>query len=120
NTGQLYRQLDHLIDIAKSTLEKKRSFIQQMYDRGLFPYTKRYLPHFRNHFSTIGVNGMNEMILNFTDGRDNITTTTGIGFATAILEHIRGRMKEFQEETGNLYNLEATPAEGTTYRFAKE
>lgn len=120
NTGRLYRQLDRLIDIAKSTLEKKRAFIQQMYDRGLFPYTKRYLPHFRNHFSTIGVNGMNEMILNFTDGRDNITTTTGIGFATAILEHIRGRMKEFQEETGNLYNLEATPAEGTTYRFAKE
>ncbi len=116
----LYKKLDALIDIAKSTLEKKRVFIQEMYDRGLFPYTKRYLPHFRNHFSTIGVNGMNEMIVNFTNDEDNITSIGGIAFASEILEHIRNRMKQFQEETGNLYNLEATPAEGTTYRFAKE
>jgi anaerobic ribonucleoside-triphosphate reductase len=101
-------------------LEKKRVFIQQMYDRGLYPYTKRYLQHFRNHFSTIGVNGMNEMIENFTYEDDNVTTETGIEFASEILDHIRNRMREFQEETGNLYNLEATPAEGTTYRFAKE
>ena len=93
--------------IAKSTLEKKRVFIQEMYDRGLYPYTKRYLQHFRNHFSTIGVNGMNEMILNFTNNKDNITSSSGIEFASEILEHIRNRMKEFQEETGNLYNLEA-------------
>src|SRR5690606_2153278 len=116
----LYRRLDHWLDVARSTLEKKRTFIQEMYDRGLYPYTKRYLPHFRNHFSTIGVNGMNEMIRNFSGGHDNIVSDKGIAFATAILEHIRGRMREFQESTGNLYNLEATPAEGTTYRFAKE
>ncbi|SHG26941.1 ribonucleoside-triphosphate reductase class III catalytic subunit [Flavobacterium fluvii] len=120
NEAELYKQLDKLLYIAKSTLEKKRVFIQEMYDRGLYPYTKRYLQHFRNHFSTIGVNGINEMIVNFTDKQDTVTSSTGIEFAAAILDHIRGRMKEFQEETGNLYNLEATPAEGTTYRFAKE
>ena len=120
NKGELYQQLDRLVYISKSTLEKKRVFIQEMYDRGLYPYTKRYLQHFRNHFSTIGVNGMNEMILNFSENKDTITSATGIEFAAEILEHIRDRMKEFQEETGNLYNLEATPAEGTTYRFAKE
>jgi len=120
NETELYKQLDKLLYIAKSTLEKKRVFIQEMYDRGLYPYTKRYLQHFRNHFSTIGVNGINEMIVNFTGKQDTVTSTTGIEFASDILEHIRGRMKEFQEATGNLYNLEATPAEGTTYRFAKE
>ncbi|MCM0668843.1 ribonucleoside triphosphate reductase [Flavobacterium tyrosinilyticum] len=120
NIITLFEHLDELLQIAKSTLEKKRIFIQQMYDRGLYPYTQRYLKHFRNHFSTIGVNGMNEMVLNFSEGKQNITDTSGIHFATEILDHIRLRMKEFQEETGNLYNLEATPAEGTTYRFAKE
>ena len=120
NKVELFTQLDRLLYISKSTLEKKRVFIQEMYDRGLYPYTKRYLQHFRNHFSTIGVNGMNEMIANFTENKDDITSLTGIEFAAEILEHIRNRMKEFQEETGNLYNLEATPAEGTTYRFAKE
>ena len=120
NKAELFKQLDRLLYISKSTLEKKRVFIQEMYDRGLYPYTKRYLPHFRNHFSTIGVNGMNEMIANFTENKDDITMLSGIEFASEILEHIRNRMKEFQEETGNLYNLEATPAEGTTYRFAKE
>lgn len=116
----LYRRLDQWLYLAKSTLEKKRVFIREMYDRGLYPYTKRYLPHFRNHFSTIGVNGMNEMIRNFTGDRDDIASVGGSGFAAALLEHIRMRMREFQEGTGNLYNLEATPAEGTTYRFAKE
>lgn len=116
----LYTRLDFLLELSKSTLEKKRKFIQEMYDRGLYPYTKRYLPHFRNHFSTIGVNGINEMIENFTNGCDNITSDTGIAFASEILDHIRLKMQKFQEETGNLYNLEATPAEGTTYRFAKE
>ncbi|MEN9440616.1 MAG: hypothetical protein RLZ33_692 [Bacteroidota bacterium] len=116
----LFDKLDNLLLIAKSTLEKKRLFITEMYERGLFPYTKRYLPHFRNHFSTIGVNGINEMLLNFTDGNLNITNEDGVDFASEILDYIRNRMKEFQEETGNLYNLEATPAEGTTYRFAKE
>ncbi len=116
----LYQQLDKLMLLAKSTLEKKRKFIQEMYDRGLYPYTKRYLPHFRNHFSTIGVNGMNEMVRNFTNDKVDITSLFGHEFCTEILDYIRNRMKEFQEETGNLYNLEATPAEGTTYRFAKE
>lgn len=116
----LFTRLDELMVLAKSTLEKKRRFIQEMYDRGLYPYTKRYLPHFRNHFSTIGVNGMNEMIRNFTNDQEDITSRFGHEFSMEILNHIRNRMKEFQEETGNLYNLEATPAEGTTYRFAKE
>ena len=120
NKEVFFEQLDKLMEIAKSTLEKKRLFIQEMYDRGLFPYTKRYLPHFRNHFSTIGVNGMNEMVRNFTNDKEDITTTFGNDFCVEILDYIRNRMKEFQEQTGNLYNLEATPAEGTTYRFAKE
>lgn len=120
NKAELFIQLDKLLYISKSTLEKKRVFIQEMYDRGLYPYTKRYLQHFRNHFSTIGVNGINEMIVNFTQNQDTVTSASGIEFASEILDHIRSRMKEFQEETGNLYNLEATPAEGTTYRFAKE
>lgn len=120
NKAKLYSDLDRLLEISKATLEKKRVFIQEMYDRGLFPYTKRYLPHFRNHFSTIGVNGINEMIQNFTDGKEDIVSDYGMAFATEILEHIRTKMRAYQEETGNLYNLEATPAEGTTYRFAKE
>ncbi|MGV9004500.1 ribonucleoside triphosphate reductase [Flavobacterium sp.] len=120
NKEALYEQLEKLLNIAKSTLEKKRVFVQEMYDRGLYPYTKRYLSHFRNHFSTIGVNGMNEMIRNYTNDKEDLTTTFGHEFSIEILDYIRGKMKEYQEETGNLYNLEATPAEGTTYRFAKE
>ena len=116
----LILRIDQLMNHAKSTLEKKRVFIQEMYDRGLFPYTKRYLPGFNNHFSTIGVNGINEMIRNFTSDADDISSESGIEFATEILNHMRDKMVEYQEETGNLYNLEATPAEGTTYRFAKE
>ncbi len=116
----LLERLEYLMQKAKSTLEKKRKFVQEMYDRGLYPYTRRYLPGFHNHFSTIGVNGMNEMIRNFTGDRENIATRWGIDFAKEILEFMREKLKEFQEETGNLYNLEATPAEGTTYRFAKE
>ncbi|QFR49853.1 ribonucleoside triphosphate reductase [Sulfurimonas lithotrophica] len=116
----LIKRLDELMVFAKSTLEKKRVFIQDMYDRGLFPYTARYLHNFNNHFSTIGVNGINEMIRNFTDDAFDISEDRGIEFATKILNHMRDKMVEFQEETGNLYNLEATPAEGTTYRFAKE
>jgi len=116
----LMARIDELMEFAKSTLEKKRVFIQEMYDRGLFPYTKRYLPGFKNHFSTIGVNGINEMIRNFTSDAYDVSDERGIEFATKLLNHMRDQMVEFQEETGNLYNLEATPAEGTTYRFAKE
>ncbi len=116
----LLLRVEKLMDIAYSTLEKKRVFIQDMYDRGLFPYTARYLPHFNNHFSTIGVNGINEMIRNFTSDKFDISDKQGEEFALEILEYMRDKMVEFQEESGNLYNLEATPAEGTTYRFAKE
>ncbi len=115
-----YERLDYLLTMAKSTLEKKRRFIQEMYDRGLYPYTRRYLPHFKNHFSTIGVNGMNEMVRNFTHDQFDLTSSQGKEMSLEVLDFIRNRMKEFQESTGNLYNLEATPAEGTTYRFAKE
>lgn len=120
NKAGLFERIDELLLFAKSTLEKKRKFIQTMYDNGLYPYTKRYLPHFRNHFSTIGVNGMNEMIRNYTVDEETIISDWGISFASEILDFIRTRLRTFQEETGNLYNLEATPAEGTTYRFAKE
>ena len=94
--------------------------IQRLIDQGLFPYTKRYLGTLRNHFSTIGVNGINEMIRNFTRDADDITTPYGHAFAVRLLDHLRARIVAFQEETGHMYNLEATPAEGTTYRFAKE
>lgn len=116
----LMAELDRLMDIAKSTLEKKRAFVQKMYDRGLYPFTARYLPFLRNHFSTIGVNGMNEMVRNFTGDTSDLTEEDGIAMALDILDHMRAKLVVYQENTGNLYNLEATPAEGTTYRFAKE
>ncbi len=116
----LLRRLDALVDMARNGLEIKRKEIQRLMDSGLFPYTKRYLGTLRNHFSTIGVNGVNEMIRNFSGDEHDITTVWGHDFAVRLLDHIRGRIAEFQEETGHLYNLEATPAEGTTYRFAKE
>lgn len=116
----LYQNLDKLLELAKSTLEKKRKFVKEMYDRGLYPYTARYLKNFNNHFSTIGINGANEMIRNFTDDKENITTKFGMNFALELIEYLREKIRFFQESTGNLYNLEATPAEGTTYRFAKE
>jgi ribonucleoside-triphosphate reductase len=98
----------------------KRKVIQRHLDAGLFPYTKRFLGTLRNHFSTIGVNGLNEMVRNFTDDREDITTAWGQDFAAAFLDRVRARMVELQEATGHMYNLEATPAEGTTYRFARE
>lgn len=116
----LYTRLEELMDLAKSTLEKKRVFVQDMYERGLYPYTKRYLHGFNNHFSTIGVNGINEMLRNFTEDKHTLTSSYGKEFAIELLDFMRAKMIAYQEETGNLYNLEATPAEGTTYRFAKE
>ena len=118
-TGLLTR-LDQLLEIGRTSLEIKRKVIQRHMDAGLFPYTKRYLGTLRNHFSTLGVNGLNEMVRNFTAGAHDITSAWGHAFACRVLDHVRARMVEFQEETGHLYNLEATPAEGTTYRFAKE
>ena len=116
----LYARLDYLLDLAKTSLEIKRKVIQHHIDQGLFPYTKRYLGTLRNHFSTIGVNGINEMIRNYTDDAEDITTEKGHAFALEFLDHVRARLVAFQEETDHMYNLEATPAEGTTYRFAKE
>ncbi|MCT1717454.1 ribonucleoside triphosphate reductase [Dermabacter hominis] len=111
--------LDHLLDLGKDTLERRRATVQELIDRGLYPYTKRYMGHLGNHFSTLGVNGMNEMVRNFTGDAQNLVTDEGRAMCVRILDHIRGKMVEFQEETGNLYNLEATPAEGATYRLAK-
>lgn len=112
--------LDRLLELARESLEIKRVTVQDLIDGGLFPYTKRYLGTLRNHFSTIGVNGINEMIRNFTRDAHDITSPQGHELALRLLDHVRGRMVEFQEQTGHMYNLEATPAEGTTYRFAKE
>ena len=120
DTAGLYASLDALIDLAVESLEIKRKTIQRLMDAGLFPYTKRYLGTLRNHFSTIGVNGINEMIRNFSSDTHDITSEWGHAKSVELLEHIRGRMVQAQERTGHLYNLEATPAEGTTYRFAKE
>jgi anaerobic ribonucleoside-triphosphate reductase len=116
----LLGELDRLMLLARDSLEIKRALIQRLMDQGLYPYTKRYLGTLRNHFSTLGVNGVNEMIRNFTNDADNITTPAGEAMATRLLDHVRARMLEFQDQTGHMYNLEATPAEGTTYRFARE
>ena len=116
----LLARLDELLEIARASLEIKRKVIQRHMDNGLFPYTKRYLVTLRNFFSTIGVNGINEMIRNFSSDADNITTEAGRALALRFLDRVRARIVKFQEETGHMYNLEATPAEGTTYRFARE
>jgi ribonucleoside-triphosphate reductase len=115
-----FERLGRLMDLAQTSLELKRKVIQTWIDRGLFPYTKRYLASLRSHFSTIGINGVNEAIRNMTADAENITTPAGRAFAAEVLDFMRARLKAYQEETGHLYNLEATPAEGTTYRFAKE
>ncbi|WPL19800.1 Anaerobic ribonucleoside-triphosphate reductase [Thiorhodovibrio winogradskyi] len=117
---ELFAALDRLLNLARKSLELKRKVIQRHLDAGLFPYTKRYLGTLRNHFSTIGVNGINEMIRNFTHDAEDVSSEWGRAFASRFLDHVRERMVAFQEETGHMYNLEATPAEGTTYRFARE
>ncbi|MBM6998618.1 ribonucleoside triphosphate reductase [bacterium] len=116
----LYEELDRLLVLAKVSLELKRKEIQRLIDGGLFPYTRRYLGTLRNHFSTIGVNGINEMIRNFSADEHDITDEEGHALALRTLDHVRAALVAFQEETGHLYNLEATPAEGATYRFARE
>lgn len=115
----LVKRLRELVALGSQTLEAKREIIQYHMDHGLFPYTKRYLGTLDNHFSTIGVNGMNEMIRNFTDDAYDITDPRGHEMAMRILDGVRDQMVELQEATGHMYNLEATPAEGTTYRLAK-
>lgn len=120
DTEGFKKHVKHIMDLSKTSLEIKRKVITDWLERGLYPYTYRYLRSFRNHFSTIGLNGMNEAILNFTNGKEDISTEWGKDFAIEMLEYMRDILKVYQEETGNLYNLEATPAEGTTYRFARE
>lgn len=116
----LYQRLKQLLDLAVNSLEIKRKVIQKYMDDGLYPYTKRYLGTLRNHFSTLGVNGINEMIRNFSQDQHDITDEWGHEFAVELLDYMQAFMLEAQEKTGHMYNLEATPAEGTTYRFAKE
>lgn len=120
NEEGLLQRLDELMELAKQSLEIKRKVVNRLMDEGLYPFSKRYLGTLRNHFSTIGVNGVNEMIRNFTGDSTDIASEEGQAFAIRVLDRMRENLVKFQEETGNLYNLEATPAEGTTYRFAKE
>ncbi len=117
NEEEFYKRLDYLMELAKESLCTKRKVIQKLYDGGLFPYTRRYLKTLVNHFNTIGLCGMNECCLNFL-GVD-ITDPKGKAFAEKVLQHMREKMQDFQEETGDLFNLEATPAESTSYRLAK-
>ncbi|RJO61396.1 ribonucleoside triphosphate reductase [candidate division WS5 bacterium] len=127
NKKDYYKRLDELMDVAKESLEIKRKLLERMTENGLYPYSERYLSdikarmgaYWKNHFNTIGILGMNESIANFMKG-ENITTEKGKKFAEEIMEHIREKMVEFQKETGNMYNLEATPGEGTSRRFANK
>ncbi len=116
----LFGRVDELMNIARTSLEIKRKVIERLIQNGLFPFTKRYLGTLRNHFSTIGVNGINEMIRNYTGDEHNISDEWGQAFAIKFLDYIREKMVKIQEETGHMYNLEATPAESATYRFARE
>ena len=114
-----YKRLDHLMDIAARSLKIKRTVISKLLDEGLYPYTKRYLGTFNNHFSTIGLVGMNEAGLNAKWLRADLTHEETQEFAKEVLNHMRERLKDYQEQYGDLYNLEATPAESTSYRLAK-
>ena len=114
-----YRRLDHLMDLSARSLKTKRTVITKLLEGGLYPYTRRYLGTFSNHFSTIGLVGMNEAALNAKWLRKDLTHAEAQQFAKDVLNHMRERLSDYQEEYGDLYNLEATPAESTTYRFAK-
>ena len=115
----LFRELKRLLGLARDSLEIKRRIITKNMERGLYPFTRRYLGNWDHHFSTIGVNGANEMVRNFTNDRENIATPMGKKLVLDLMDFIRENLATFQEQTGNLYNLEATPAEGCSYRFAK-
>lgn len=112
-----FDRLDYLMETAKQSLQIKRKVIEKLLEGGLFPYTKRYLKHLNNHFSTIGICGMNEACLNFLG--EDIASERGKAFAEKVLTYMRNKLADFQEETGSLFNLEATPAESTSYRLAK-
>ena len=117
NENEFFRRLEYLMDLAKQSLCIKRKVIQKLYDGGLFPYTKRYLKTLVNHFNTIGLCGMNECCLNFIDS--DISTPKGKAFAEKVLTFMRDKLADYQEQTGDLFNLEATPAESTSYRLAR-
>ncbi len=117
--ADFYRRLDHMMDIAARSLKIKRTIITKLLDEGLYPYTKRYLGSFDNHFSTIGLVGMNEACLNARWLRCDLTDERAQSFTKDVLNHMRERLSDYQEKYGDLYNLEATPAESTTYRLAK-
>ena len=117
--ADFYKRLDKLMDISARSLKTKRTVITQLLENGLYPYTKRYLGSFDNHFSTIGLIGMNEVGLNAKWLRADLTDKRVQQFAKEVLDHMRERLSDYQEQYGDLYNLEATPAESTTYRFAK-
>jgi len=124
--GEYFKRLGDLMELAKESLETKRKTVERFTEVGLYPYSKFYLrivkqrfgEYWKNHFATIGLLGMNESIMNFMPG-ENIATEKGKDFSLRVLDFMRARLEEYQGETGNIYNLEATPAEGTTYRFAR-
>jgi len=116
---EFYRRLDKMMDIAARSLKTKRTIISRLLQEGLYPYTRRYLSSFDNHFSTIGLIGMNEACLNANWIRKDLTHEEAQIFTKAVLNHMRERLVDYQEEYGDLYNLEATPAESTSYRLAK-
>ena len=116
---EFYKRLDHMMDVSARSLKIKRTIITKLLDEGLYPYTKRYLGTFENHFSTIGLIGMNEVGLNAKWLRADLTHEKTQEFAKDVLNHMRERLSDYQEMYNDLYNLEATPAESTTYRFAK-
>ena len=117
--NEFYERLDKLMDIAARSLKTKRTVITELMENGLYPYTKRYLGTFSNHFSTIGLIGMNEVGLNANWLKADLTDPKVQKFTLEVLNHMRERLSDYQEKYGDLYNLEATPAESTTYRFAK-
>ena len=119
NREEFFAELDRLMDLAAESLSTKRKVVSRLLDAGLFPYTRRYLQHLDNHFNTIGLVGMNEALRNFLGADADIATAEGHALAVDILNHMRSRIADYQERTGELFNLEATPAESTSYRLAK-
>ena len=119
NKDEFFARLNHMMDVAARSLKIKRGVITKLLDEGLYPYTKRYLGSFENHFSTIGLIGMNEVGLNANWLRADMTDKRTQEFTKEVLNHMRNRLSDYQEQYGDLYNLEATPAESTTYRLAK-
>ena len=117
--NEFFARLDHMMDISARSLSIKRGFITKLMDQGLYPYTKRYLGSFANHFSTIGLVGMNEACLNARWLGKNLVDPESQEFTKKVLNHMRNRLSDYQEQYGDLYNLEATPAESTSYRLAK-